>query len=173
MNSFRWRPVWLGVLLAALATVGCERSTNQGETDMDRLAAQLQQSKQAKAAAEQARAAAKSAAKAAPQPAGQAAPRERGRTTVGSATLGEGGGYYSAIAAAHRHIMNRVDELAWIQAVKSYWAEQGHYPKSHEEFMKCLKTYNTELPPLEEGEEYLYDPNEGQFGTLYVVRKEQ
>lgn len=98
--------------------------------------------------------------------------REGGRTTAGSATVGEGGGYLSAIAAAHRHITTRVDDLAWTQAARSYWAETGHYPKSHEEFMKnVIEAYGIELPPLEENEEYLYDPTEGDFGTLYVVTK--
>jgi hypothetical protein len=212
MNAFQRRFVWVGLLLAGLATIGCEGSSGT-DSDMDSLAAQLEQNKKAAAdaaAAEQARAAAAQAAaeKAAAEKAAadaaaaeaaakQAAenevsftitvknpqallndPRARAeaeRLTAGAATVGQGGGYYSAIVAAHRHITTRVDDLAWTQAVRSFWAEKGHYPRTHEEFMKgVIEAYEIPLEPLEEGQEYYYAPAgselaEGEFGTLYIV----
>jgi hypothetical protein len=178
MKSYRTHLVWFS-LVALGVVVGCDSGASSGGgSDMDALAAQLDQAKQAEANAKAAAEAAAAKAAADKQAAEEAARREveqqaaaaqAGRSTAGAATVGEGGGYYSAIVGAHRHITTRMDDLAWISAVKSYWAEKGHYPKSHEEFMECLKIYNTELPPLEQGQEYLYDPNEGQFGTLYIV----
>jgi hypothetical protein len=108
------------------------------------------------------------------QPAEPAAPAEGGRTTAGAATVGEGGGYYSAIVGAHRHITTRVDDLAWKQAIQHYKATNGNMPKDHAEFMSgVIDGFGIALPPLEEGEEYLWIPDEGQFGELYVVRQNQ
>lgn len=180
---------WVGcglLFVGLVVSTGCDSgSSSGGGSDMDALAAQLDQAKQAEADAKAAAEAAAAKAAADQQAAEEAAQRKAqedaaaaaaaaaqpagGPTTAGAGTVGQEGGYMSAIVAAHRHITTRVDDLAWTVAVKSYGAEKGHYPKSHEEFMQCLKMYDTELPALEQGQEYLYDPNEGQFGTLYIV----
>ena len=49
MKTIQRHFVWTGLLLAGLATVGCDESANSGASDMDSLAAQLDQSKQAAA----------------------------------------------------------------------------------------------------------------------------
>lgn len=179
MQSFRIQSVWVGAILAALVTTGCDDAANSGASDMDSLAAQLDQNNKAsadaaaaeKAAAEQAQAeAAKQAAD--EEAAKQAAAIEDTRhgTAAGSITVGQGGGYYSAIVGAHRHITTRVDDLAWTQAVQHYKATEGRMPKDHEEFMtKVIKPMGIPLPELEQGQEYLWDPSEGDWGTLYIV----
>jgi hypothetical protein len=210
MTSFKMPVLWIAIALTMVSTIGCDDSANSGASDMDSLAAQLEQNNKAAAdaaAAEQARVAAEAkvaADKAAAEQAAQAAlqanqpaaapenettititvknpqgllngvaPQGRGQTTAGAATVGEGGGYYSAIAAAHRHITTRVDDLAWQQAIQHYKATNGSMPKDNDEFMKgVIEGFGIELPPLEEGEEYLWVPDEGELGTLYVVRNE-
>jgi len=68
MRSIQARTVcsiWMVIVLIALATVGCDQPSDSGASDMDNLANQLEQNKQATeaaAAAEQARAAAAQAA---------------------------------------------------------------------------------------------------------------
>ncbi len=65
MNTLLKCWIGVGLIVVALGSIGCEDSANTGGGDMDSLAAQLEQSKQAKAAAaaaEQARAEAAQAA---------------------------------------------------------------------------------------------------------------
>jgi hypothetical protein len=187
MKAFPKYWIAFGFLVTSLTILGCDDGASTGGESMDALAAQIEQNKkaaadsqaaaeaqaakQAAAAEAQAEAAKRAADEEAAKQAAAVADTRRG-TTAGSITVGQGGGYYSAIAGAHHYMKHEIEDLAWIEAVKSYWAEQGHYPKSHEEFMQCLKKYDTELPALEQGQEYLYDPNEGQFGTLYVVEQQ-
>ncbi len=175
--------VQLLLMLAAWCVAGCDEPSGNSAADMDTLAAQLEQSKQNPAAEP----AAPDVVSPAPpvdnqsiqQAMGEeaehpAATAEGGRATAGTATVGEGGGYYSAIVGAHRHITTRVDDLAWKQAIQHYKATNGKMPKDHDEFMSgVIAGFGIELPPLEEGEEYLWDPSEGQFGELYVVRQNQ
>jgi hypothetical protein len=102
---------------------------------------------------------------------------EAERLTAGATSVGQGGSYADAIIGANRSIRNRADDLAWTQAVRSFWAEKGSYPKSHEEFMTgVIEAYGIPLEPLEEGQEYFYAPpgtelSEGEFGTLYIVEQ--
>jgi hypothetical protein len=108
--------------------------------------------------------------------AAESQPAEPVRTAVGSRPVEQGGGYYSAIIGARRHVLNVVDSLSWIQGVRNFKAEKGRKPKDHAEFMKdCVAVYQLQLPALEEGQEYLYDPKgetDGDFGQLYVVEKQ-
>ena len=50
-----------------------------------------------------------------------AEPRKRWR----AASDGPGGGYFSAIVGARRHVMNVVDQLAWMQGVQHFQATEG------------------------------------------------
>jgi hypothetical protein len=151
---------------------------------MDALAAQLDQAKQAEANAKAAAEAAAAKAAADQQAADEAAQRKAqedaaaaaaaeqansGRTTAGAGTVGQGGGYMSAIVAAHRHITTRVDDLAWIQALQHHKAMTGEMPKNHEEFMKIVAEGGIPMPELEQGQELLWEPSEGEWGTLYIV----
>lgn len=188
MNFYRTHFVWIGlvVICAMVAAPGCGDSagTSGGGSDMDALAAQLEQSKKAEADAKAAAAAAaakaaadqqaadEAARKAAEEAAAQqaaAAAQPSGRTTAGAGTVGEGGGYYSAIVAAHRHITTRVDDLAWTQALQHHKATTGEMPKTNEEFLKIMAEGGIPLPELEQGQELVWDPSEGEWGTLYIV----
>ncbi|MCI0334494.1 MAG: hypothetical protein L0228_14855 [Planctomycetes bacterium] len=123
-----------------------------------------QQQDQAKSEAERK---AQEAQAAASQP-----PAERPRTEAGRGSIGEGG-YFTAIAGARRHVLNKVEDLAWTQGVQHFQATEGRLPKDHDEFMnKIVIPLGIDLGFKEEGQEFLYDPTEGQWGTLYVVEAE-
>jgi hypothetical protein len=110
------------------------------------------------------------AAAAATQP-----PAEQRRTEAGRAPIGEGG-YLVAIAGARRHVLNRVDDLAWTQGVQHFQATEGRLPKDHNEFMtKIVEPLGIDLGFKEEGQEFLYDPaptEDHPWGTVYVVEAE-
>jgi hypothetical protein len=71
------------------------------------------------------------------------------------------GGYAGAVFGArfwaeHQMIINNIKH-----ALDLYNAEHGNYPKTHEEFMeKIIATNQIALPELDEGQEYLYDPED-------------
>jgi hypothetical protein len=93
------------------------------------------------------------------------------RRVAGRENIGQGG-YLTAIAGARRHVLNKVESLAWIQGVQHFQATNGRLPKDHDEFMKqIVEPLGIDLGYKEENQEFLYAPSEGQFGTLYVVEK--
>jgi hypothetical protein len=119
---------------------------------------------------QQAQAEAERAAADAQQTAAEQQPAESNRRVAGREGVGEGG-YYTAIVGARRHVLNRVESLAWIQAVQHFQATNGRLPKDHAEFMRTINELQINLGYKEENQEFLYDPSEGQWGTLYVVEK--
>jgi hypothetical protein len=169
----RKRTIGLLLAVACMAgTSGCDSGSSGGGGSMSQAGEQLEaeevaEQQAATQAAEQ-QAAQQAAANAPQQPA------EPARTAVGSRAPMEGG-YFAAIGSARRHVLNVVDTLAWTQGVRNFKAEQGRKPKDHAEFMsRVVEYYELQLPQLEEGQEYLYDPNgetDGDFGQLYVVDK--
>lgn len=53
-----------------------------------------------------------------------------------------------------------------IQAIQFFHAENGRYPKSHEEFMKKVVEYNKmRLPKVDEGYELIYHP---EYHKVYI-----
>lgn len=102
-------------------------------------------------------------------------PAEKPRTEAGRTQIGEGG-YLTAIAGARRHVLNRVEDLAWTQGVQHFQATEGRLPKDHNEFMKkIVEPLGIDLGFKEEGQEFLYDPTpteEHPWGTVYVVTAE-
>jgi hypothetical protein len=165
------------MILIALATsvIGCDSSSTSGGggASMGEMAAALD----AKRAAEQKEQAQLEADRKAEEEARAAAaaatpPAERPRKEAGRAPVGEGG-YLTAIVGARRHILNQVDDWAWVQAVQHFQATEGRLPKDHDEFMnKIVKPLGINLGFKEEGQEFLYDPTptkERPWGTLYVV----
>jgi hypothetical protein len=169
------------VIVLMVGAMGCGTSSSSssgGGTSMDALASQVdaqnaakkQQDEAAKKAAADQQAAAAAAAAAAQNP-----PQPE-RKAVGSREIVQGGGYYSAIMGARRHVMNVVDNIAWIQGVRNFQGTYGRKPKDTKEFMNvCVKENDLQLPRIEADEEYMYDPNgesNGDFGQLYVVKKE-
>jgi hypothetical protein len=158
----------------ALLLAGCpsesgpRQSMSEVGTRIDAQNAADQQTEQAKTEADRKAEEAKAAA--ANQP-----PAEASRTEAGRGSIGEGG-YFTAIAGARRHVLNRVDDLAWTQAVQHFQATEGRLPKDHQEFMsKVVAPNDIDLGFKEEGQEFLYDPTpdpEHPWGALYVVEAE-
>src|SRR5215813_752784 len=113
---------WIGFVLTSALVFGlsgCDSSgSKSGGASMDQMANAVDAQKAAKqqadaAAAAKAAADQKAAETAAATPA--AAPAEAPKKVGDRQTQGLGGGYYSAIIGARRHVMNVVDSIAWIQ----------------------------------------------------------
>jgi hypothetical protein len=162
----------LFLVLPVTGLAGCGSSSNSGGggggASMDQMAAQLDAQeaarKQQEAAAEKKAQDDAAAATTAPAP-------EPERNVAGRDRVGEGG-YYTAIVGARRHVLNRVDDLAWTQAVQHFQATEGRLPKDHNEFMsKIVTPLGIDLGFKEENQEFLYDPSQGQWGEVYVVEK--
>lgn len=158
------------VLVMTIVIGGCESAGDDGGgPSMDELASQvsaqraIQQTQQAKAAEQEA---AQAAVQAAPQASPEPQRRVAERPDAGQ------GGYYTAIVGARRHVLNRVEDLAWLQGVQHFKAEHGRLPKDHAEFMsKVVEPLGIDLGYKQENEEFLYDPSIGQWGEVYVVEK--
>lgn len=71
------------------------------------------------------------------------------------------GGYLGAVAGARFYAEYEMVINSYKHALNLYWATNGEYPKTHEEFMdKIIKFNKIQLPELESGDEYLYDPED-------------
>jgi hypothetical protein len=158
---------------------GCDSSSssNSGGASMDQVAGAVDAQKTAKQQQDETSAAAKAAGdKKAADEAAAKPPAEPEKKVVGRAPVAPGGGYYSAIIGARRHILNESESWAWKQGVGSFRATNGRKPKDNNEFMKQVITaMDIPLPHKEENEEYFYDPKgetDGDFGQLYVVEKQ-
>jgi len=96
------------------------------------------------------------------EPAVTSTPRE---VTANDPTKGkksrQAGGYLGAVGhsrfyAEHKLIFTSIDH-----ALNLFWATEGNYPKTHDEFMKKIVDFNKiQLPELDEGVEYIYDPED-------------
>ncbi len=148
------------IIVIAIAPIGCDSSTDTGGgASMDEMAAAVSAQK----AAEQAQPATATTT--------NQAPAEAERKVAERAGV-QPGGYYTAIVGARRHVLNKVDDLAWIQGVQHFKAEQGRLPKDHAEFMsKIIEPLGINLGYKQENEEFLYDPSAGDWGEVYVVEK--
>jgi hypothetical protein len=93
------------------------------------------------------------------KPAAQrAAPGLSGRGT------GFGNTHTGAALSARIRIEERVilDNVSY--ALKLFEAEHGRRPSSHEEFMqKIIQANSIQLPSLPEGQNYVYDPEQGEL----------
>ena len=75
------------------------------------------------------------------------------------------GGYLGAVGGArfwaeHQMIINNINH-----ALQLFNAQEGRFPKSHEEFMqRIIQANNIQLPELVEGDEYVYVPEEAEKG---------
>jgi len=80
------------------------------------------------------------------------------------------GGYLGAVASTRFTAVNQLTIHSYQHALQLYWGEKGYYPKTHEEFMeKIIKFNQIKLPELEEGDQYIYDPEDH---TLKIHRPE-
>jgi hypothetical protein len=164
--------------LVVLGVIGCESSSDSGGgASMDQMVAQVEAQKSAQQQQEQARQEAERKAQEAQQAAAAAAtatqpPSTPERKLAGREQVAPGGGYYREIIGARRHVLNVADRLPWLQAVQHFQATEGRLPKDHAEFMsKIVEPLGIDLGYIEEGQEFLYDPSEGEWGELYVVEK--
>jgi hypothetical protein len=166
MAAFKWG---VGLLLMlAIGPTGCDSSTSTGGgASMDELASAASAQKAAEQQKKDEQAEAERKAKEAQQAAAAGPPPKRaGRPQVGE------GGYLTAIVGARRRVLNEADRWPWLQAVTHFKAEHGRLPKDHAEFMnKIVIPMEINLGYKEEDEEFFYDPNEGDWGELYVVEK--
>ncbi len=73
----------------------------------------------------------------------------------------EAGGYLGAVGSARFTSVNSMTINQYKHALDLYWGTNGHYPKTHDEFMeKIIKFNQIQLPELDEGVEYIYDPED-------------
>jgi hypothetical protein len=162
----------------AISVFGCgssdSSSNSSAGSSMDEMAGAVDAQNAARKEAEAAVAAKAAADQKAAEAAAAAQPPER--TVAGRGQM-EQGGYLTAIAGARRHVLNTVDDLAWIQAVQHFQATEGRLPRDHAEFMsKVVIPLGLNLGHIEEGQEFLYDPqgeSDAKVGQLYVVEKTQ
>ena len=175
MNSYRTHLSWIS-LVVMVVVAGCDSGTSSGGgSDMDALAAQLDQAKQveanAKAAAEAAAAKAaadkQAAEEAAREVAAQQTAEERARaeSTEFNARSGRRGqsfhgqgGYLNAVFSARFTAENQMTINMIKHNLDLFEATNSRYPKSQEEFFQAIITDGgVTLPELREGEEYWYD----------------
>lgn len=72
-----------------------------------------------------------------------------------------GAGYLGGVASGYRHAREQIEDLPVKQAIQFFWASEGRYPKSHEEFMeKVIRANQMQLPAIEEGYRYEYNPED-------------
>lgn len=181
----------VAVIAAAIGMAGCDSGGDAGGSDMDAMAAQMEQNKKAAAdaaAAEQAKveadkkAAEEAAAKQAAQQA--AAEAEQSAAPDNSTTIGTVGKkqrqntvegplrYYGAMSNARIIAMDRT--LGWQikSALDSYvnTDNDGKYPKTTEEFMeKVIKPNMIELPELQPNQEFFYDPADHELKIAELI----
>ncbi len=77
-------------------------------------------------------------------------------------------GYQGAALQGHAYAEDRVIFDMIKHALILHWAEHGEYPQTHDEFMEKVVKYNQlQLPELDPGVEYIYDPEDR---TLKIYR---
>ncbi len=96
------------------------------------------------------------------EPAVTSEPRE---VTANDPTKGkksrQAGGYLGAVGHARFHAEHKMIFISIEHALNLYWATEGNYPKTHDEFMtKIIKFNQIQLPELDPGVEYIYDPED-------------
>ncbi len=78
------------------------------------------------------------------------------------------GGYLGSVLGAGMYAQHQAIFLQVKQAINLDYGLNGDFAKSHEEFMERVIKFNKiELPELDEGDEYLYDPEDH---TLKIYR---
>lgn len=153
----------LFVAVVALAIAGCgsggSPSGNGGQSEMDRMAQELEQESAAKQRAAADAEAAKQAAAQTPPPVEE--------PTVVEFDGNRGEPHEETLnplrVAGHAYVfsMDRLIEAQIRKGMDLYKASNGHYPKTHEEYMqKIIADGLIELPELESGYEYWYNPEE-------------
>ncbi|QDU55407.1 hypothetical protein [Aeoliella mucimassa] len=83
-------------------------------------------------------------------------------------------GLLSAKAGAHRQVEAWAGTERFGQAINQFYASNGRYPKSHEEFMK--KAWEPQLmamPKIEEGYEFRYFADDHQVYKVLIGHEDE
>lgn len=85
----------------------------------------------------------------------------------------KGGGYLSQVARARFVAEHRITmDIQLQQAMTLYYATEGEFPKSHEEFVKKILEPNfITLPELDGPYEYVYNPEDQQLYKKPIVQE--
>ncbi len=88
---------------------------------------------------------------------------------VGKRGRGYGAGPITTPIAAYFSTRQRMAfDIQIPSAMNIYRAQNGHFPKSHEEFMeKIIKENSIRLPELSNGKRYVYDPDKAAKISTY------
>lgn len=90
--------------------------------------------------------------------------RQKAEKGVGKKGRGYGGGIITTPIAAYFSAQERIRFGQVEHALNLYNAQNGHYPKTHEDFMKDIVQFNQiPLPELPQGHRYVYDPQSHQL----------
>jgi hypothetical protein len=89
---------------------------------------------------------------------------EAGVGKKGQSLEGETGMLVEPVKQLFKFEQKAVFDLQIKPALNMYKATTGSAPKTHEEFMeKIIKANNIPLPELPAGQQYVYDPEQGQL----------
>lgn len=156
----------MAALLTAVAlTLGCgDTGGSGGASDLEALAGQIDVQDQANEAAAQQAAKDRTAADAQAK-ADRLAGAEASAVSADDMQRGQklkGGGYLSTTLRAGIVAEQKLNLFQVQHALNLYHATNGHYPKTHEDFMKDIIQFNgIPLEPLQEPYEYWYNAEEG------------
>lgn len=84
------------------------------------------------------------------------------------------GGYAGAVFGARFWAEHQMTINLIKKGLSLYNAEHGNYPKTHDEFMeKIIKEGQIQLPELDEGQEYIYDPEDHTLKFQAIASEEE
>jgi hypothetical protein len=166
---------FLFVALAMVSLAGCGGSNSGGQkSSLDAMAEKLNQgaAKEKQAAKEKVATDAQAVADAEAAKAAQMASGEGSEVRPEDMKRGSHmvhGGYLQTVLKGGIRAEQKLNLYTVEHAMNLYNGEHGHYPKSHEAFMKDIIEFNSiELEPLQEPYEYYYNAEDGE---LYKVVK--
>lgn len=173
--SIRAYSRFLFVALAVVSLAGCGGSNSSGQkSSLDAMAEKLNQgaAQEKQAAKEKVASNAQAVADAKAAKAAQMASGEGSEVRPEDMKRGSHmvhGGYLQTVLKGGIRAEQKLNLYTVEHAMNLYNGEHGHYPKSHEAFMKDIIEFNSiELEPLQEPYEYYYNAEDGQ---LYKVVK--
>ena len=168
----------LFIVLSVVSLAGCggSGSSSGQKSSLDAMAEKLNQgaAKEKQAAKEKVAADAQSTADAKAAEAARLA--NQGGSEVRPEDMKRGshmvhGGYLQTVLKGGIRAEQKLNLYTVEHAMNLYYGEHGHYPKSHEAFMKDIIEFNSiELEPLQEPYEYYYNAEDGE---LYKVAKQE
>jgi hypothetical protein len=101
-----------------------------------------------------------------PQPVGPPKPPayyEKAQVGVGAQGRGYGGGLITEPVRQYFRMRQQINFLMVDKALHDFKMLQERLPRDQQEFDKLMKEYGVQLPRLEPGERYIYDPQKGEL----------